>query len=435
MSVLSEIHQMVVPLLGNIDLCNYGLASKALADIAGEELFRAVKFHASRESVDGLQSIAEDATLRTRVKHLIWDTNRWDLFPTRQGRELRNFNKLLGRTESFNESDSNYLALRDIHHARYSGRIREERELLNAPGDLCRSTLRETLAKFPKLEKISVLNGHICCEDRKAFKQDLRCGPPLPGEIYSRGYRLHAAREDYIGPAVHEFWNTISVAPKELSKIRVDAVFWRAFLSSDLGYSEGTRHIREMTSSYTTKIYCANLTSLHLTITTINDGQHNYFFHPQKVQWFFKTLWRFVHGLTKLQSLHLSLERLIDLQNMERPLLFRPEGIASERIWPGLRKLSLAYLDMKREDLAKLLVSHPETLKDLRLKNVRLSQNPNSDTSSKSEGPWIGILNEIRDVLHSNSARLKGCLYESGPEWNPTESFLWRMRRTVWERL
>jgi hypothetical protein len=85
---------------------------------------------------------------------------------------------------------------------------------------------------------------------------------------------------------------------------------------------------------------------------------------------------------------------------------------------------------MKRGDLTKPLVGHAETLRDLRLGNVRLSQNPsqnpNSDTSSQSEGPRVGLLHEIRNLLHLTSIRFKGCLYETGPEWELNESLLWR---------
>jgi hypothetical protein len=88
-----EIHQMIVPYLRNSDLCNYRLASKKLADIALEELFQIIKVHASRVSVARLENIADDPTLRTHVRHLVWDTNRWDLFPTHEGGELRQFNR------------------------------------------------------------------------------------------------------------------------------------------------------------------------------------------------------------------------------------------------------------------------------------------------------------------------------------------------------
>jgi hypothetical protein len=131
------------------------------------------------------------------------------------------------------------------------------------------------------------MNRDICCDDRKVPKHSLRCGIPLAGDIYSRSHRLHAAREDYMGPSVHEFWNTTSVAPKGLSKLRADAVSWRAFQPFDLDYSEGIRYIREMISSHTTEAYCGNLTSVHIAITTINDDQYDYFFHTYEVQLFF----------------------------------------------------------------------------------------------------------------------------------------------------
>jgi hypothetical protein len=443
MFIPPEIHRMIVSYLRSSDLCSYRLASKALADIAGEQLFGVVKFHASRKTVAGLERIAEDATRRTHIQHLVWDTNRWDLFPTREGGKLRYFNKLLSRrptkfariTSDADlaadiESNSSDLALRETHQEIYMGRIREEHELLTAPGALCRSTLRETLAKFPNLKKISLVNGEICYEDRKIIKRNLRCGPHPPGEIYSRGYRLHAAREDYIGPAVHEFWNIIAAAPKELNKLRADAVSWRAFLPSDFTYSEGTKHIREMTRFFMTNDYhryCANLTSIHLTITTINDDQYNDFPPPQKQRCFFQTLRRFLHRLINLQSLHLSLERLVTWQSVEHAPLYSDDGISSERIWPNLRKLSLAYFDMDRDNLTKLLFSHAETLKTLCLEHVRLVQDPLSETPPKAEGAWFGLFHEIQDVLHLQSARFKGCLYDSRPGWDPEESLSWRM--------
>jgi hypothetical protein len=440
MFIPPEIHQMIVPYLRSSDLCSYRLASKALADIAGEHLFRVVKFHASRKSVAGLDSIAEDATRRTYTRHLVWDTNRWDLFPPCEGGEVRYFNKLLSRKPTKFaritgdaylaadiESNPRDLALRETRQGIYMGRIKEEHELLTAPGALCRSTLRETLAKFPNLEKISLVNGDICYKDRKIYKQDPRCGPHPPGEIYGRGYRLHAARKDYIGPSVHEFWTIIAAAPKELNKLRADAVSWLAFLPSDLTYSEGTNHIREMTGSFMTTSHCANLTSIHLTITTINDDQYNDFPPPPKQRCFFQTLRRFLHRLTNLQSLHLSLERLVKWQSVEHAPLCSDGGIASERIWPNLRKLSLAYHDMDKDNLTKLLVSHAETLQTLYLEHVRLIQDPLSDTPPRAEGAWFGLFHEVRDVLHLQSVRFKGCLYDSRPGWDPEESLSWRM--------
>jgi hypothetical protein len=441
MFIPPEIHRMIVPYLRSSDLCSYRLASKALADIAGEQFFRVVKFHASRKTVAGLERIAEDATRRTYIRHVVWDINRWDLFPTREGGELKYFDKLMGRSwptkflryasdadlEAGKESDSKYLALREIHHAEYLGSIQEEEEFLTTPGALCRSTLRETLIKLPNLEKISLVNGNICYEERKIFKRDPRCGPHPPGEIYGWGYRLHAAREDYIGPAVHEFWNIIASAPKQLNKLRADAVSWRAFLPSDLTYSENTKHIREMTGSFATNNHCVNLTSIHLTITTINDDQYNEFPPPQKQRCFFQTLRRFLHSLTKLESLHLSLERLVKWQSVEHAPLCSDGGIASERIWPNLRKLSLAYFDMDRDNLTKLLFSHAETLKTLCLEHVRLVQDPLSEIPPKAEGAWFGLFHEFQDVLHLQSARFKGCLYDSRPGWDPEESLSWRM--------
>jgi hypothetical protein len=165
MYIPPEIHQMIVPFLSNSELCSYRLVSKVLADIVVGVLFRVVKFHANRESVAGLESLADDATLRTNIQNLVWDTNRWDLFPAREGRETRYFNKPMGRRPTRftqyssdadlpldDEADPRYLALREVHHERYLRRVQEEHELLADPGALCLSALRETLASLPKPE-------------------------------------------------------------------------------------------------------------------------------------------------------------------------------------------------------------------------------------------------------------------------------------------
>jgi hypothetical protein len=115
----------------------------------------------------------------------------------------------------------------------------------------------------------------------------------------------------------------------------------------------------------------------------------------------------------------------------QAPLTCYRGGIASSRIWPHLRKLSLAYFGISIKDLTELLVSHAETLEDLRMRNVRLLQDHGSDasdtnTSRKSKG-WIGLWTEAREVLHLKSARFRGFLFSTLPRWSSDESILWRM--------
>jgi hypothetical protein len=106
-------------------------------------------------------------------------------------------------------------------------------------------------------------------------------------------------------------------------------------------------------------------------------------------------------------------------------------GISSSRVWPDLRKVSLAYFGIPSKDLTELLVSNAETLKDLRMRSVRLPQDRDSDasdtnTSRKPKG-WIGLLTGVREVLHLKSTRFRRFLFGTLPRWSPHESILWRM--------
>jgi hypothetical protein len=157
-------------------------------------------------------------------------------------------------------------------------------------------------------------------------------------------------------------------ASGHLSKLRVDVVAWQGFIPFSLMHTEELTRIREMVGDY-----CPNLTSVHLTFTTINGNRwYNDHIHPPEERCFFQTLLKFLHRLTKLQSLCLSLERLVERNGIVHAPLTCPIDIALERIWPDLRKLSLAYFELSSENLAKLVLSHAETLENLRLKNIRL---------------------------------------------------------------
>ena len=459
---------MITQYLSRLDLYDYRLVCRNFADIAAEELFRVVKFHASQKSVARLQAISEHKNLRACVHAIIWDSNLWNLGEIDSYAEWCEYvasnsglpSRWDPKPQRWQRPDSR-LSTSDELYAQFEKhqvRVAEERALfkdftwidddLPYDGQLTARRLTRTLAKFNNLKKISIVNGHFECRNGRTIKKDFRCGPPDQGEMVSRGERLHTVSKHYREAAVQEFRAALMAAPRRLEKLRVNALHWKALALDEIAASDAWEKYCSSNSLLTTDValrdncLSQNLTSLHLTLTCFDDDEDffwdedDYLSTLGKEDPYIQKLRDFLRSLTKLQSLHLSLEqRSEDMYFIKDPLAFCT-GIVSERTWPSLRKLSLAMFDLSSQQFLDLIISHSSTLEDLRLKDICLYQDPDAEVRkcgffSEEFLPvsWIEVLDTLQPQLSLKKARCEGLFYSSlkdgggkfAPRWEMDE--------------
>ena len=364
------------------------------------------------------------------------------------------WNTSVGRQLLALEEEGTQDELFRIHYKRYESRVEEEWVLLQdfepltdgtsrfdaaARGGLRFESLSGILPSFPNLRKMSILNGHLTCKNGKVKKIWRECGPPMgDDDVIGRGERLHVLPAEDFGAGVHEFWTSLLAAPPTIRKFRADAVHYTAFFPEHLAMpDEYEKMIIESLFSPLNNDNrkfqhpCQNLTSLHLTITTLNGIEEEDVPFPGDERHFLKRFHALLCGFTKLQSLHLSLERRFRWGGSISAPLIIPDGIVPRFTWPYLRKLSLAFVDMSPEQLKNLAMDHSATLEELRLCDICLDTNLSmyvGDEVDKEEdsGDWIGLISTLQEHLHLKKARFEGCLW-SDPEFLIDEPPRWRM--------
>ena len=152
-----------------------------------------------------------------------------------------------------------------------------------------------------------------------------------------------------------------------------------------------------------------------MTITTesSNRGRKTYSMEEEKS--FFETLRFFLHGLINLESLHLSLAKL-PLKGRMRASLACRDGLGSGRIWPKLQKLSLGHFNFSEAHLRDLLLSHSETLTNLRLGCIdfpvwgRDNLGPEVCMPATLIAIWTDFLDALRTGLSLEHVELWGYL-------------------------
>ena len=448
-----EIHHTIVRFLDDEDLCSMRLVSKMLADIAAKQLFRVIKVHASLESFLKVLNISKHAALAKQTQTMIWDSNLWDL------RDIDTFEDFAEYVSwrPFHPSDIEKTQdeIFRIHYEKYKNRVEEEWVLLQdfepltvgtsrfdsaARGGLRYISLSRILPIFSNLKKISVCNGKFTCENGKAKKEWRDCGPPKDDEIISRGEKLHILPAEDVGTGVHEFWTSLLAAPPTITKFRADAVHHTAFFPEHIAMPD--QYEKMIVESLLNPLNddnrkfqhpCQNLTSLHLTITTLQGIEEDIAPQPGNEEFFLKRFHALLRGFTKLQSLHLSLERRLQWSGSISAPLIIPDGIVPRCTWPYLRKLSLAYVDMSPDQLKSLIIDHSATLEELRLcdicldTNLRMYVTEDVDVDLEEDpGDWIGLILMLREHLHLKRARFEGCLW-SDPEFLIDDPPRWRM--------
>ncbi len=448
------------------DLCNMRLVSKVMADIAAHQLFRVIKFHAGAKSYFQLITLSNHKTLCKQVQTLIWDSNLWDLRDIGRFNEFRQYigwkRSQIRRTNLGRQSLGPKLSSDDLrkHYSWYQYRVEEEWILRQdyeyessgyppehdpvLEGGLMYDCLRNTLPKFTNLKKLSVLNGTFTCANGKAAKTNILCGQTAEGEVISRGERLHYMDFALYRAGVHEFWTSLLAAPKTVTKFRANAVNFMAFMPQGTEFDDLIEYglfgsLGE--DSLKVEAPWQNVTSLHLTITTLNGDDENHNSHAGTQKAFLRRLHALLRSLAKLQSLHLSLERRIHYDNeVSAPIIIR-DGIAPRYTWPTLRKLSLGYIDISPDQLKYLILDHATTLEELRLSDICLDTNldiyndemarvDNEEDEANDAGDWKELFTGLRERLRLKRAQFKGCFWsepelsDQPPRWRMSDNGL-----------
>lgn len=398
-----EIHQLIVSHLRNIDLCNYRLVSKAFADIGAGELFRVVKFHASRQSLDRIAAIAT-RELRKYVRVVAWDTNLWnvrlDEWPSDWGRWVMLLEQW-GRVRYADADETTRFACNTQFH-QYMLRKEEEDEVLQSlMAHLDGGKLEPVIDRFVNLQKMWIVNGGFTCRDRQLIRHSLDCDVPVYPDLITRGEFLYH-QEDAAMPAVGPFWATSSAFCSSLKKLRVAALHWTAFSADET-----------ILCTYT------QLTSLSLQITVrrvdeLEGVRHmtgEYRECSEQLKQGHLKAW--LRGFPALESLKLHFEGWSESDPTHKAATSIGDAIPLDAPWPALRKLSVRFIETSEEDIIRLFTNLSSSLKDLRLSDVCINSGPEN---------WDRIFQTIRGVLRLDAATIdRLSLTLDGVSWDVEE--------------
>jgi hypothetical protein len=379
----NEIHHAIVKHLGNRNLANYRLVSHTLANIGAEELFRTLKFHASRRSTNRIRAAAAHERYRGYVKAMIWDSNMWDI------RVWVPSFKEMEEVVCKKHPENPYV--NPAYFKRYQRRRREEESLSKSLLNF--DNLKGLLRRFPDLQKIYVMNGDFSSDHRRIKKYSALPPAPKTGQIMVRGISMYNYdfSGDFVGKSA--FTNFAKAAPSTLTRLRIDALDYQFFATPN--------YLRDIEKTV------SNITNLRLRITCLKEDAGSLVKMTKECWATLRTthnLKTLLKAMPKLQSLTLNFEERVEEKG--NGTAYINYCVSWGYVWP-LRKLSLSNLDTSTRRIVKLIKDHSATLRDLRLCNIYLN----------TKGSWIEVLVTLRPDLELESATVKGCLASiEGPE-------------------
>ncbi|KAF2110774.1 hypothetical protein BDV96DRAFT_603834 [Lophiotrema nucula] len=374
----TELHAQIVRHLPPLDLYNYRLASKLFADIGATELFETVTFHAGIQSVERLASLAKHEKLRQVVRAIRWDTNQWDLLMN-----LVTFRSLMQRRSNGAYTEAAVLEA----YRRYNKLVDDETALLDeSAGQLGPTRIYEILKRFPRLNKVFIINGDYHYSRRSVIKDSILVRRNPSGSV-QRGEGLYdqsISNGDAAGPGLHAWWSLVAdgqtVDRTGFTKLRADVLDWKAFTRKTVGFQNPL----------------PNLTSIKLRITSHWDGGRQ---RDRDLEDHLRT---FLSGLKQLKSLQLEYPTIL----IKWPEVSLASVLPLESCWPRLRKLSLQNMYVHEPDLLRVLSNYAATLKDLRLADLWLL----------SDSDWRTTFKKIRAIVDLDRALMTGMFCNVMPD-------------------
>jgi hypothetical protein len=420
-----EIQRIITQYVNSVDLPNYRLASKTLAEFGAEELFSTVTFHCSSASIARINAIKSCSHLNKCVNTLLWDTNFWSIPDVRDLHEWTRYfhRKAEYHGESMIMIGREKLAdrLTDIANnrqewERYLDSVQDEKSAKQLVG------LQNALAGFQNLYKMHILNGELTRAHRGIKRLSEVICPPQGSAAFYRGESLYNDG----GPVydIHQEEAPISLSHRPggfaftlfysyadtawpTTKLRLNAVSWKVIAFESLR-SDSLQHV----------------TSLHLKLTmrreyhwggprgpdedelieaSIHDARRAFRQHK---------FMSFLANLPQLESLKLDLGGHNYDGYGEYAAPSTTDDIFSEHhTWLNLRKITLHGFDTRPEALLSLLHRQRSTLKVLKLHNIWID--PDADLIQSQEMDWFPIkppelLTKMRDIVQLERASLSG---------------------------
>ncbi|KAF2110786.1 hypothetical protein BDV96DRAFT_650883 [Lophiotrema nucula] len=395
------LHYLVPFIESDADLRNYRLVNKVCAESGAKELFRAVKFHASRASVERIKQIAASDTLRKHVRTIVWDSNIWkhdrcttlgsyvayvcsryrvdnlvedgeDLFDDNMldylpciregtlGELIGNVRKKLGMGPNEVFSGEQWKAFKQTvrtHHDAYTKLFREE-QIVEKRGLCTRESFARLLEPLRNLSEIMVCNGQFQFTNQQYQNRWTISPPVVAGLLALRQVNLSFFREHLpILPNRFEEHN------QRLTSLTLDILVWWNRISDHL-ITGSVKHslIKDYLRS------ASNLRSLSLS------------FH--------------------FQDRHRITGERVDIADVVPP-----------ETWTKLEQLSLHRLATSEDDLACLLEDNSRTLTSLTLGSIQLMRRvPIAKAAGCAVPGWRELFERVKPSLKLKSAKVVGPL-------------------------
>ncbi|KAF2450671.1 hypothetical protein P171DRAFT_503275 [Karstenula rhodostoma CBS 690.94] len=402
-----EIHDIICSHIAREDLHSYRSASKHLADIGAQYLFRHLTFYASYASLDRIVNIGNRDGLARLVETVIWDTSSISLDVA----DLDDWKtKILSlRCQELEELRSRWYRQIQNHDAcehrvqrylweeyeRYKKLVATERDVQT----LLLANVTNLLVPFSKLKTIIIEKNE---DDHEDEYLDMEVLEPRSTKLVKRGmlHRYLLSRHVPYKPStdLSPFVAALAAAQKSTHQVEARTLHYKIF--SQLEYTQHLQHIN-----------VSHITHLHLRFALLDPSSN-----PQDSSLTMINckhvlsqghLRAFLTKFTTLQSLVLDLEARspgngrapVNLQD-----LFPREQ--EDGVWPHLKHLAIYHADTPASVITALLSSHASSLRSLALGDVCLDP----------PASWEPIFTDLQPRLELCSASFSHFLFDARVE-------------------
>lgn len=394
----SEIHIIISSHLATEDLLNYRCASKRLAEIGAQFLFRHITFHASHASLIRTKVLGHHNDLKKWVRTVTWNTSSLDMgvndfqewlnhVTSLRSHELDEIRKAWGaRVSDETGARISYNGWLMEQYERYTMLLAEEKSVQeNHLGDIF-----FILGAFPKVntivvEKIQYDNPEITSENVELDSMEL-----VPRGMWQRYRRVRYRHFDDMAPLAA----ALRAAQYSTRKIEARNVHFTVF---DL-----TRYIE-----YLKDIPVSQITHLDLRFP-MEDPTHEPMCSGINMMNCRVTLYQghfkhFLQNFESLEVLHLDFEGRSHGNGTAPVDLADVYEVEQGTVWPKLKDLAIRHADAPAPTVIGLLSSHAATLKKLALGDICLDPS----------GSWETILTNFQSQASLESAEFSYFLFDA----------------------
>ncbi|KAK7186273.1 hypothetical protein DPSP01_005097 [Paraphaeosphaeria sporulosa] len=398
-----EIHDIICSHLARGDLHSYRSASRYLANIGAQYLFRHLTFHASYASLDRIANVGNYNHLTCLVETVTWDTSSINL-------DVTDFDdwktKILSlRCQELGELRSRWYKQIQNHDAcenlvqryfweeyeRYKAMVATERDVQA----LLLRNVANLVALFPKLKTILVEKKRYDYDDGYL---DMEVLEPHSEKLVKRGM-LHRHPLSRPVPYKHStdmFPLVAALNAAQKSTQQVEARTLRYKIFSQLEYTQHLQHVD-----------VSQITRLNLRFALLDPSSN-----PQDSSLNIMNcrhtlsqghLREFLQKFSNLQSLGLDFEAR-SLGNGRAPANLQDIFLVEQDVvWPCLQHLTIYHADTPASNFTALLASHASSLRSLSLSDVCLDP----------PGSWEAILTDLQPHLSLSSATFSQFLFDA----------------------